>query len=714
MTLATLIGIFFALCGAGLLATLVLPERQAPRVLAWSGALASFFILWAGAAALLGGESFRLSLWTLPLLGRLSLGLDRMGGLFLLIGGLVTLPVSVFSLGYLQRYQGKYNLRAFGLLYLALLASLALIPLAADAFTFLIAWEAMSLLSFFLVAFEHERQRAVQAGYLMLAVGELGTLAVALAFLLLAGAAGGLDFPALRASSVGLGATMRWTIFLLSFFGFGVKAGLVPVNFWLPRAHPEAPGNVSALLSAVILNLGIYGILRFNGDLLPINSVGPGLVVLAIGVLSALVGILYATIENDLKTLLAHSSIENMGIITASLGAGFIFTATGHPVPAAIAFLAALYHLVNHSVYKALLFLGAGTLDAQLGTRDLDRLGGLLKRMPWLGLFMLIGALSIAGLPPLGGFVSEWLSLQVMLRSVELASVGIKVAFALAGVGLALTLALAVTCFVKTFAMGFLGLARSEVAEAAREGPRSALIPLGFLAGLCLLLGLGATYVIPALDGVVRPLAGTSAAAALVPPFFATHPKQAELPPAFAADFHDLGAQLGKNFLPGRGLVVLHRGGAKNPVIFAMSTAYTFVVLLLLLLVVYLAVHWGPAWRRQVTYQPRWAGGLKKLLPEMTYTATGFANPVRVIFEAIFRPTVVENTQDAAREHFRTLIRREHRQVHLIDRLVLKPIAWGALAIADGLARMHHGRINAYAGYGLLVLLIVLILARLL
>ena len=218
----------------------------------------------------------------------------------------------------------------------------------------------MSILSYFLVNYEHEKEENTKAGYLMLVMSEAGTLAVALAFLILAGVSGALDFSSLKSSSGGLGAGSCWAVFLLSFFGFGVKAGFVPTNAWLPRAHPAATGNISAILSAVILNLGLYGILRVNADILPITGVGPGLVVLIVGTISAIVGILYATVENDLKKMLAHSSIENMGIIAAGLGAGFIFTASGYPVAAGIAFIAALYHMVNHSLYKALLFLGGG------------------------------------------------------------------------------------------------------------------------------------------------------------------------------------------------------------------------------------------------------------------------------------------------------------------------------------------------------------------
>ena len=305
--------------------------------------------------------------------------MDRLSALFVFVTALVYLPVSIYSAAYMRQYLGRYSLRSFGIYYHLLFASIVLLLVAADVVTFLFSWELMSILSYLLVNYKHEDEYNTRAGYLMLAMSEAGTLAAALALLLLAGTSGKLDFASLKAASTGMSETVRWAVFLLSFFGFGVKVGLVPSNAWLPRAHPAATGNVSAILSGVILNLGLYGILRVNADMLPLSQVAPGIIVLIVGTVSALVGILYATTENDMKKMLAHSSIENMGIMTAGLGAGFVFAASGYPVLAGIAFTAALYHMTNHALYKALLFLGVGAVDASLGHRDMDRLGGLIK-----------------------------------------------------------------------------------------------------------------------------------------------------------------------------------------------------------------------------------------------------------------------------------------------------------------------------------------------
>ena len=352
-----LLELIFALCAAGALLGIFIPDRRNPALLAWVGSLASLLALWVSGNVLWSGQVFRSELWTIRALGTLSVSLDRLSALFLLVAAVVVLASSIYSAGYLKRYAGHYNLKALNAWYLLLIASIVLILIANDALTFLLAWEAMSILSYFLVNFEHGRAETSRAGYLMLAMGEAGFMVVVLVFLFMGVKAGSLDFSAFKAAGANLGGAARWIIFLLTFFGFGVKAGLVPVNTWLPRAHPAAPANVSAILSGTILNLGLYGIIRVNLDLLPVHMTGAGMVILIVGTISALVGILYATTENDLKAMLAHSSIENIGIVAVGLGAGIIFTTYGQPALAGIAFIAAFYHMINHSVYKALLFL---------------------------------------------------------------------------------------------------------------------------------------------------------------------------------------------------------------------------------------------------------------------------------------------------------------------------------------------------------------------
>lgn len=704
----SLFGLFFALCAIGAVAAILLPERWNPILLATTGSLAALVIL-VSSAILLAGATFRLDLWSILSLGTLSLGADRLSAIFLFVSGLVFLPVSLFSGVYLQKYIGHYSLRYLSVLYHALFASVVLVLISSHAVAFLIAWEAMSIASYLLVSYEYEREESSQAGFVMLAMSEAGTVATAIAFILVAVNAGGFGFAELRAAAPTLGGEVKWTIFLLSFFGFAVKAGLVPVNSWLPLAHPVAPTNVSALLSAVIVNLGVYGVIRFNLDLVPVVGPVPGIIVLVIGSVSALIGILYATIQAEMKRLLAHSTIENMGIVAAAIGAAMVFLATGHEIVASIALIAALYHMANHSVYKALLFIGTGAVEAGTGTRDLDLLGGIARRMPWTSAFFLVGVLSISALPPLNGFVSEWLTLQTILRSTLLASTSMKIVFAICGALLALTAGLAVTCFAKVFAMGFLGMPRSEGAEHAVEVSSGMRAPLALLAASCIALGVLPTYVIPVLDRA-SPLAHASATTALIPPFFDVTAQQREnLPPKFLAEFHDLGAQTGRGLLPGRGLIVLLRGQERNPVVFAMSTSYTLVVLALILALIFLAFRLATR-ERTVHRGTVWDGGLRHLLPGTTYTATGFSNPVRVVFQAVLHPASVEDNTEAVARHFRTVIKREYNEVHIVDRILLGPLVHILGRVASIVRKMHVGHVNAYAAYILVVLLLVLIL----
>ena len=699
--------VFFLMCVLGVLLAAFLPDRKNPPALAWVASLAAIVLLWASGRALFDDQTIIFPLWQATAHLKLCLAMDRLSAFFLFVTGLVFLPVSIFSSAYLNRYAGSYSLKSFALFYHFLFASVVLTLMAGDVFLFLMAWEAMSILSYLLVSYEHEHEENTRSGFLMLAMGEAGTLAALLAFLLLATASGGVGFASLR--SAGLGQAARWAVFLLSFFGFGVKAGLVPVNSWLPRAYSAAPGNFSALLSGALVNLGLYGIVRINADLLPIGDIGQGLIVLGIGTLSALIGILYATPENDMKKMLAHSSIENIGIITAGLGAGFVFISSGHPILGGIAFVAAFYHMTNHSLYKALLFMGTAAVDSRMGGRDLDRMGGLIRNMPWTGFFFLVGALSIAALPPFNGFVSEWLTLQSLLQCSVLFSKTAKIVFAVCGAGLALTAALAVTCFVKAFAMGFLGIARSEEARQASDAPRSMTVPMGMLALNCLLLGILPTYVMPVIDHVVQPYVHKSAVDALVPPFFTVGAGNERFPEAFVSEFHSLGAQIGSSTLPGRGLVIMHRGSARNPVIFAMSPSYMVIVLVLLLGAAMVVVRLLTR-KRAVIRRAAWDGGVRSLFPAMTYNATGFSNPVRVIFKTIFRPVTIQDSRETIAQHFRNAIKKDTRAIHIADRLLVKPVVLGGRVIAFWLARMHSGRVNAYAAYILISLLVVLLI----
>ena len=700
----------FLASATGILFSALFGRKRAPLVIAIAGTLSSLLMVIASVTVLVTGQSYEASLWTLDGFGRLTIRLDALSSIFLLAAGIVYFSVSLFVRNFIDdQLEAAYPTHRYGVLYFALMASVVLILVASDAPLFLISWECMSILCFLLLNYDLRRQSDKMAGYIMLAMSEAGFLAVAVAFLVLGRTAADFSFSALGAASAGLSPQALWSVFLLGFFGFGVKAGLVPVNFWLPRSYTAAPPIFIPVFAGVTLNLGFYGILRLNADLVH-TGYGTGILALIVGSITALVGILYATTDNDMKTMLAHSSIENAGIIVAGLGAFLIYRASGHPVAAAIALSAALYHMLNHSIYKTLLFQSAAYVEAETGTRDLDQLGGLSRLLPGLSIIFLVGCLAISAVPPFNGFVSEWMTLQALLRSAVLSSTSVRIVFALCGAALALTAALAVTCFVKTYAMSFLGIRRGawEPRLRSHAGVR---LPLLFLAAVCLLLGTLPTYILPLLNRTVEPMAGASVTTSLVQPFFTANSENGQLPPAFLRDFHNLGAQSGRGLLPGRGLVVLLRGLEANPVVFAMSPSYSFVALAILLLLAWFVVT-RLTRRRVVARRALWAGGIPRLLPQMTYTATGFSNPVRVVFQAIFQPNITVDTRQTVAVHFRTAIHRQREETHVVDRLFLRPVGAAMQWIAGFLAGMHHGRLNAYVAYVLAFLLLILFLYR--
>jgi hydrogenase-4 component B len=693
-----------AVCVVGAITALFAPANRVRVSIAWCAGAASLIAVAAGAVGLDASEQ-SLRLWNFPTLGPMTLGTTHLGAFFTCIAAVLYFAVSLYTAGYLQRYEGHYSVRAFGLWYYILLAAIIGLFVCQDAISFFIVWEIVAISSSALVAYEWQEKENARAAYIMLAMSEGGTIAALIAVLLALSNGHSLQF--VQGAGAALNSGQKWAVFGLSFFGFGVKAGLMPVNSWLPRAHPVAPGNVSALLSGVILNLGVYGILLVNLQLVPVTSVGCGVVALIVGAISALLGILYATINDDLKTMLAYSSVENIGIAVAAIGAGFVFIATHQVALAAIGLAAGLYHLLNHSAYKGLLFLGAATVHARTGERSIDHLGGLVRFLPVTSFCFFIGALSIAAVPPFNGFVSEWLTLQALLRSAELAPGWLRVTFSLSGAAIALTAALAITCFVKAFGMTFLGMSRMRTTRPITEAPPSMLAAMYVLAAVCTALGVLPTFVLSVVDRALTSLLGGYwVQHTLVPAFFGAKATPDRLPTEFVQTFHALGAQLGYGLVPGRGLVIMLRGSSSNPVIFAMSSTYFVLTLLVLVAGVYVFVRIAARnRRRRVTRM--WAGGLAALPAAMSYTGTGFSNPVRVIFNAIFRPSL-EDERRTIHEHFRDAITRTREDVFVADRVFAMPASAAAVVVARALAKMHHGRLPAYVAYALTTLLIAL------
>ena len=510
MTMSTA---FALACVATLLATAVLVVGSARRPMAtplvYGACLAVSVALLATALGHLSGDPGQSDGVILPL-GLPWVGahfrIDALSAFFLAVINLGAAGASLYGLGYGRHEAAPERVLAF---FPAFLAGMNLVLLADDAFTFLLSWESMSLASWALVMAHHRVRDNARAGYIYLIMASFGTLALLLAFGLLAGPTGHYAFSAIREAGIGLDPHLASLVLILLVIGAGSKAGLVPLHVWLPLAHPAAPSHVSALMSGVMTKVAIYGFIRVVFDLVATPDWWWSLVLLVLGGATAVIGILYAMLQTDLKKLLAYSTVENIGVIFVGLGLALAFKSAGMMAAAALAMTAALFHVLNHSLFKSLLFFGAGAVLTATGIRDLEELGGLIHRMPKTAFVFLAGCMAISALPPLNGFVSEWLTFQAILLSPDLPEWALKIIVPAVGGLLALAAALAAACFVRAFGIGFLGRPRSPAAAAAREVDRFSLAAMFVLAGLCLAAGILPGVVIDALARPVEAMVGT-------------------------------------------------------------------------------------------------------------------------------------------------------------------------------------------------------------
>jgi len=491
----------------GLAVLAILPSRSSTSTAVIYGAtLAVSTLALVGSLRFLLGDTPSSDL-TLPI-GLPWLGahfrIDALASFFLVVVNLGGSTASLYGLGYGRHESAPNRVLPF---FPAFLAGMNLVVLADDAFSYLLCWEFMSLVSWALVMAHHREPGNARAGYVYLVMASFGTLALLLAFGMLAGPAGDYAFSAIRATQHTPYASAL--VLILMLLGAGSKAGLVPLHVWLPLAHPAAPSHVSALMSGVMTKVAIYGFVRVVFDLLGPPTWPASVIILFLGSITAVMGILYAMMETDLKRLFAYSTIENIGVIFSGLGLALAFQANGLKLAAALAFTAALFHVLNHSLFKSLLFFGAGAVLSATGERNMDRLGGLIHRMAYTSFTVLVGCVAISALPPFNGFVSEWLIFQAVLQSPDLPQWALKVLVPAVGAMLALAAALAAACFVKAFGVSFLGRPRSAMAEKACEVDRFSLAAMFILAALCLLAGILPGLVIDTLSPVaVEILAG--------------------------------------------------------------------------------------------------------------------------------------------------------------------------------------------------------------
>jgi len=590
------------------------------------------------------------------------LRLDALSAFFLFLLGATAAGISVFSAGYFRASEGA----APGLLclqYHTFLAAMACVVIADDAYIFMVAWETMALASFFLVTTDHRIPEIRRAGFLYLLIAHIGALAILLCFGVMQGETGDYTFDAMR--SVTLQAAWPSIAFVLALAGFGAKAGLLPLHVWLPEAHPAAPSPVSALMSGVMLKTAVYGLLRVTFDLLQVQLWWWGVIALILGLATALFGVLFATVQTDMKRLLAYSSIENIGIIVAGIGLTILFKSYDKTLLAAIALTATLYHALNHAFFKSLLFLATGSVLHATKERSLGKLGGLIHRMPWVAWLALAGTLACAGLPPLNGFVSEWLLLQAFLFTPSLPRSFINMLVPLAAAALVLAAALGAYVMVKFYGVIFLGRPREPNLAYAHDAGRFERVALVWFAAGCLLLGLFPVQVIGIVDGVNAML---------------------------------LGATVSRPGMSWWLLAPIDADRASySPVIVLVVTVG---VLLLTIQVVHRQYH------GRLRRGPVWDCGFPAQTPRMQDTAEGFGQPIRQIFEQFFRiERMLPTPFDAQPRYF------VKAGDHLWYWLYL-PVARAAEWMARLVARIQQGRISAYLMYSFLTLLALLFFVR--
>lgn len=588
---------------------------------------------------------------------------DPFSGFFLMLLGVTAFGISIFSSDYF-RHLAPRTQSMICLNYHLFLASMTWVLIAADAYSFLIAWELMALSSYFLIVAFKPTQETQQASFLYFLIAHISALAILLSFALLLQGQTDFSFDAMRHAH--LSHTSASIVFLLALVGFGAKAGLLPFHVWLPEAHPAAPSPISALMSGVMLKMAIYGIVRVTFDFLPTQEVSWGMTVLIIGLLTALFGVILAAVQTDMKRLLAYSSIENIGFITASLGLALLFNATNHSQLAVLTLVALLFHCFNHALFKSLLFLGTGNVLHATGERNLGRLGGLFSRMPWVATLVLIGVLAMAGVPMLNGFVSEWLLLQAFLFSPEISIKSLIMILPIAAAIIVLVIGLAAYVMVKFYGIIFLGKPRESTLTHAVDASLLEKCGLGWFAGISCLLGL-----FPLI--LIRPL--TQIADFLL----------RQTSPTFSL-FHATPSWLF--------LVPLHAERASySPLLFFCVIMVLYVVLTFLIRTCY---------HGRFCRTPAWDCGYPGQTARMQDTAEGFGQPIKHIFKPFLHIHLeVPKAED----------KNPHYYMWTADRfwyVFYLPFEKSILSLAKWVSRLQQGRISYYLIYSFITLLVLL------
>lgn len=602
-----------------------------------------------------------------------SIYIDRLSACFVFLIGLIALFASIYSIGYSKHYDtNEHRIGMLAFFYNVFLAGMLLVVTAHQAVYFLVVWEIMSLASYFLVIFEGEKSENQKAGLWYFVMTHAGTACLMVAFLLLYRATGSFDFSVIKDQMGTVSMAVKDAVFLLCLIGFGTKAGMIPFHIWLPKAHPAAPSFVSALMSGVMIKTGIYMLIRVLMDLLPVGPAWWGILIMVIGTISAFVGVLYALAEGDIKKMLAYCSIENVGIILIGLGASMTFWSLHMYGFAMISLAAALFHTLNHAVYKALLFFSAGSVISATHTRDMEAYGGLIKRMPVTSACFFVGSMAISALPPFNGFFSEWMTIQSLFTGILNIHSTVRWVFIFAMSGLAFAGGLALMTFVKAFGVSFLARPRTVQAEQAKEVGLSLKMSMVVLAGMTLVIGICAKPIATLLYSV----SGERAAFA-----------QANASPS----------TLTETYLNGPSSVSM-------PWLFT-TLAITIIVLwwIVRMITKQRTVQYGRTWDCGTTLQPR-----------MEITPMGFSRTMVLIFKGVLRPTKQTSSQyrDADMRYFSKPDRIQIGLHDVYQTYLYGPVQVLVTKVSEYVKTVQNGNVNAYVSYILLVLIALLFVTR--
>ncbi|ALI37835.1 Hydrogenase-4 component B [Candidatus Nitrosocosmicus oleophilus] len=646
--------------------------------------IGSIFLIALSLSVIFGGSSLHFEIPSNNVFSVHEFLIDGIAAFFLLLIGLVSFSVSIYSLSYIKEYIENKHVTIFGFFFNTFILSMILLVSSNDVFSFIVFWELMSITSFFLVIYNHENESNLKSGIIYLVMTNLGTALILASLLLLSSQTGSLSFESFRLSSDSFSASMKNIVFILAFVGFGTKAGIVPLHIWLPYAHPSAPSNVSALMSAIMIKTAVYGLIRIIYDFSGVGSgvtdnsefVWWGLLFVTIGAITSVVGVLYSVVEKDIKRALAYSSIENIGIIFIGIGLSLVFLSFNLIYLSAFAMLAAMLHLLNHAIFKSLLFMGVGAIIFRTHTANMEKLGGLVKRMPWTSLLFLVGVLSISGLPFFNGFVSEYLVMLSFISTYHIPDVIIAISFGFASAAFALTLGIVLATFVKIFGISFLSKPRTEIIYKIKEVPHTMLVGMGIVAVVCVILGL-----IPSIGISMINLA-----------FNFQVPLNQTL-----FSFGSISSDPGNNN---------NVSELSLPVI---------LVIFVSILVATIGFLYGVGGRTKQRISETWSCGVDSLNERMQYTASSLSQPILHVFRNFYRPTLIIQSipYHSSNPYIKKSVKIQISNKNIIEDFIYEPIIRNVIKAYEGIKKFKTGKVNLYLLNVFVIVILLLLYVRL-